>query len=51
MNNYGDFQNQRNKVIARAAEKAATKGIMIGADIFKAVLDFLKQMLWSFLGK
>jgi len=46
-----DFQNQSNRVMAKVAERAATKGIMIAVDIFKAVLDFLKQMLWSFLGK
>lgn len=46
-----DFQNQTNRVMAKVAERAATKGIMIGVDIFKAILGFLRQMLMSFLGK
>jgi hypothetical protein len=46
-----DFQTQSNKVFAKAAERAATKGIMIGADIFRAVFNFLKDLLFSFLGK
>lgn len=49
--NYGDFQTQRNKVIAQAGEKAAGKAVLIGVDIFKAILNFLKQMLFAFLGK
>ena len=51
MPNYSEFQDQKNKIYAKAAEKAATKAVMIGADIFKAVLGFLKDMLFSFLGK
>jgi hypothetical protein len=51
MPNYSEFQSQRNKAFTKTAEMAATKAIMIGADIFKAVLGFLKQMLFSFLGK
>ena len=51
MANYSEFQNQSNKAFAKTAEKVATKSILIGADIFKAVLNFLKQMFFSFLGK
>jgi hypothetical protein len=51
MPNYGEFENQRNKFTAKVAERAVTKAILIGADIFKAVLGFLRQMLMSFLGK
>jgi hypothetical protein len=51
MPNYSEFNNERNKVVSKVAEKALTRAIMIMADIFKAVLDFLKQMLFSFLGK
>ena len=51
MSPYSEFQNQGNKVFARAAEKTATKGIMLGMDLFKAIFGFLKQMLFSFLGK
>ncbi len=51
MPNYSEFQNQKNKIFARTAEQAATKAVMIGADIFKAILNFLKEMLMSFLGK
>jgi len=46
-----DFQNQSNKFLAKAAEGAATKAVMIGADIFRAAFNFLKSMLFSFLGK
>ena len=51
MSNYGEFQNQSNKVFAKASERAVTKVILFGADIFKAIFAFLKQMLFSFLGK
>jgi len=51
MSNYEEFQNQSNKVFAKSAEKIATKTVLIGADLFKAVFNFLKQMLFSFLGK
>lgn len=51
MSTYGEFENQKNKVFAKAAEQAANKTILIGADIFRAVLNFLKDMLYSFLGK
>lgn len=51
MSNYEGFHNQSNKVLAKSAERAAAKAILIGADIFKAVLNFLKQMLFAFLGK
>lgn len=48
---YNEYQTQGNKVFARGAEKAASKGIMIVADIFRAFFNFLGQMLRSFLGK
>lgn len=51
MSPYSEFQTQSNKVLARAAEQGLTKGIMYALDIFKAVFGFLKQMLFSFLGK
>lgn len=51
MSNYGELQNQGNKIFAKSAERAATKAVLIGADIFKALLNFLKQMLFAFLGK
>lgn len=51
MASYSEFQTQSNKALAKTAEKVATKGVMIAADIFKAIIGFLKQMLLTFLGK
>ena len=51
MPNYNEYQTQGNKAFSKGAEKAATKVILIGADIFRAILNFLGEMLRSFLGK
>jgi hypothetical protein len=51
MSNPSDFQTQRNKVFARTAETVATKTVLLGAEIVKAIVAFLKEMLHSFLGK
>jgi len=51
MSNPSDFQSQRNKVFTRTAETVATKVVLFGAEIFKAVVAFLKEMWHSFLGK
>jgi len=46
-----DFQTQRNKFLSRAGETVATKSIRLGADIFKAFLNFLKEMFYTVIGK
>ena len=51
MTNYNQYQTQGNKAFSKGAEKAATKAVLIGADIFRAILNFLGEMLKSFLGK
>lgn len=48
---YSEFQLQRNKVAGQAFERIATRSLMIGMDIFKLILDFIKSMVNSVLGK
>jgi len=51
MPSYNEFKTEGNKAFSQGAEKAASKAIMLGADIIKAFFKFLAEMLRSFLGK
>jgi hypothetical protein len=42
---------QRNKLFAKGLERTATYAVRIGADIFKALLGFIKEMFSSLIGK
>ena len=42
---------QRNKLFAKGLEKTATYAVRIGADIFKALLGFLREIVSSLIGK
>lgn len=51
MTNYSQFQTNTNRMVAQGAEKVATRGVMIGISAVKAFFNFLKEMLFTFLGK
>ena len=42
---------QRNKLFAKGLEKTMTYAVRIGADIFKAILGFIREMFSSLIGK
>ncbi len=41
---------QRNKIFAKGLEKTATYGVMIGADILKFFIAFIKEILTALTG-
>lgn len=49
--NYTEFQLQRNRVTGQVLERVATRAVLIGVDIFKFLLDFLKTLISGFTGK
>ncbi len=49
--NYTEFQLQRNRVTGQVLERVATRAVMIGADIFKLLLDALKMIISGITGK
>jgi hypothetical protein len=42
---------QRNKLFAKGLERTATYAVRIGADIFKALYNFIREMISSAIGK
>ena len=48
---YSEFQLQRNKVSGQMLERVATRALLIGVDIFKFLLDFLKTLIGGLIGK
>ena len=49
--NYSDFQLQRNKVTGQVLERVATRTLLIGVDIFKFILEFVKTLVGGLIGK
>lgn len=49
--NYTEYQLQRNRITGQVLERVATRAIMIGADILKFLLGFLKTLISGMTGR
>ena len=49
--NYSEYQLQRNRITGQVLERVATRVIMISADIFKFLFDFLKTLIGGMTGR